>query len=194
MARKITEKQRAFTLRVFEAKEDPGPIYLSIYGVKSMAVASAAASRMLTNVKIQGLLKELRQKAEDAAVMSMHEILERHSIIGRANLVDFLKNGQPVLSSDTPNHPAAEDYVVKYSESGLTKTIKLRDPVRSMQEICKLLGYYPKEGIGEGMQIGSLAIDNRSVNIGADKDVEAELISAVNRLVAGARKGIKKTD
>jgi hypothetical protein len=55
-----------------------GDAYLSAgYKAKSVAVASAAATRLLNDVKICARLEELKKKAEDKTVLSRSWVLER---------------------------------------------------------------------------------------------------------------------
>ena len=149
---KLTQKRIGFVQDYFK-EVPPGAAYMAHYRVKSMAVASSCATKLLKNADIQAYLQELRDKADSDAVMNRQEILERHSVIGRAELIDFTKGGEPSLDRKTPNHPAASEFShrLSYNKAGVpivTKTIKLHDPVRSMQEIAKLQGYYPKEERG----------------------------------------------
>ncbi len=80
---KLSQKQQNFALRVFEAKETPGPIYFDIYTVKSMGVASAAATRLLKTVKVEAFIQELRQRAEDASIANVVERKQRLTVIMR---------------------------------------------------------------------------------------------------------------
>ncbi len=173
MVRKLSEKQRTFTLRVFEAKEDPGPIYLSIYAVKSMAVASAAASRLLKNVKVQGLLAELQKKAEDESVAEVLEMKQILTAIMRGRFADFMTN----LTPEKLKSPALKEIKVTEGPTGKTTTIKLNDPVTAIDQLCRVMGIY-KDG-------APINIDARSVNFGEGAiDAKGQLIAELNRFAA----------
>ncbi|KKL45397.1 hypothetical protein LCGC14_2356110, partial [marine sediment metagenome] len=125
------------------------------YKVKSMAVADAAASRLLGTVKIQEYLTELRAKAESDAVMSLQEMLETHTEIARGRVGHFLDDKKRIEQGvDLDNASIQElntfDITIGKGENAKLATItkiKLHDPVRSMQEIAKLQGHYPKESL-----------------------------------------------
>ena len=188
MARRITEKQRTFTLRVYEAKEDPGPIYLSIYAVKSMAVASAAASRLLKNVKVEGLLAELQKKAEDASVA---QVLERKQIlteIARGRLTDYTTCGPDgdliSVGPESPNTAALQEVTSRTEVIGedvgqavITK-LKLHSPMTAIDLLNKMEKLY-----SDGTTVLVDNSDNRSVNIGAI-DAKGQLIAELNRFAA----------
>ncbi len=189
----LTQKQIGFTQDIFN--EIPAfKAYMNHYNVKTRAVADVCASQALRNPKIEAYLQELRNKAESKAVMNRQEILERHSVIGRASVTDFQTagaDGSWVDIGPENKHSGAIQEITsrtEYDKDGsnpavITK-VKLHDPVRSMQEIAKLQGYYPKEGTGEGGQ------DNRSINfiiVGEGKD----LIEGIARRLTGARRGIE---
>jgi len=180
MARKLSDKQRAFTLRVFEAKEEPGPIYLSIYAVKSMAVASAAGSRLLTNVKVQEYLKELRQKTEDESVATVLERKQVATQIVRGRFADFMTN----LTPEKLRSPALKRIkVTEGPTGGKTTTIELHSPLEGVDRLNTLDQIY-KDG-------PAVVVDARSVNIGegAGEDAKDKLIAEVARVAARIRAG-----
>lgn len=175
--RKLTEKQHAFTLKVFENKE-PGPAYMEIYRVRSMAVASTCASKLLRVAKVQELLGELRKKVVDASVADVLEMEQILTAIMRGRFADFMTN----LTPEKLKSPALQEIKVTERDGGKTTTIKLNDPVRAIDQLCKLMGLY-KEVPG-----ATVNIDNRSVNIGegAGTDAKNKLIAELARYAARA--------
>ncbi len=177
MARRLTEQQRAFTLRVFEAKEEPGPIYLSIYAVKSMPVASASASRLLRTVKVQDLLQDLRQKAEDESVA---DVLERKQVlteIVRGRFADFMTN----LTPEKLRSAALQEIrIVEYGIAVPKKatTIKLNDPAKAIDLLNKMDKLY-----GDGANVN---IDARTLTINVGSEEERLL---AERLINGETVG-----
>jgi len=150
---KLTQKQINFTQDYFK-EIPPGQAYMTHYKVKSMSVAKACASRLLTKANVQAYIEELRLKSETATVMTRQEILERHSEIARARLGDFIDTDGELVKIDKDSLNSAALQELKTTQftggkdgraSSKTTTIELRDPVRSMQEIAKLQGHYPKE-------------------------------------------------
>jgi len=156
---KLTQKQIGFTQDYF-SEVPPGQAYMTHYKVKNMAVADVCASKLLKTTKISAYLQELRLKAESKLVMSKQEILERHSEIARAKITDFQTTGADGSWIDIGpenKHAGAIQEITsrtEYDKDGsnpsVVMKVKLHDPVRSMQEIAKLQGHYPKEGTGEG--------------------------------------------
>ena len=165
---KLTQKRIGFVHDVFK-EVPPSAAYMSHYHVKTKAVAASCAHTLLKNTDIQAYLQELRDKAQSDAVMNRQEILERHSVIGRTSITDFQTagaDGSWIDIGPENKHSGAIQEITsrtEYDKDGsnpavITK-VKLHDPVRSMQEIAKLQGYYPEE---KGSPIN---IDNRIINI-----------------------------
>ncbi len=194
MYKVLTPKQEKYTLGLFKGKAQIVAYLEAGYSPKSsVKTREANASRLASNERVLMRLAELRKKAEDAAIMDKQEILKRHSDIARGNITDFVGKGNRIeITDETPHKPAIQEYntfevtIGKGENAKLAEVtkVKLHDPVRSMQEICKLLGFYPKEGTGEGVNIGSLSIDNRSVNIGEGADAKDKLIAELNRFAS----------
>ena len=151
----LTQKQIGFTQDYFN--EIPSfQAYMNHYNVKSRAVADVCASQALRNPKIQAYLQELREKAESDAVMSRQEILETHTEIARGRIGNLLDENQRIKQGTDLSNASIQEIdttdikIGKGENSRLAKVtkIKLHDPVRSMQEIAKLQGHYPKEEAG----------------------------------------------
>ena len=187
MARKLTEKQRAFTLRVFETKEDPGPVYLSIYAVKSMAVASAAASRLLTNVKVQELLEELQQKAEDDSVAGVLERKQVLTEVVRGRFADFMTK----LTPDKLKSAALQEIKITEFTGGKegrarekSTTIKLHNPMQAIDLLNKMDKIYTDETEDKSVkvQVNILNVDTKAV---AAAILEAERLGLSPGLLGG---------
>jgi len=163
---RYTQQQRGFVLDYFQGTL-PGQAYMTHYKVKSMAVADAAASRLLKLVKIQALLQALRQKAEDASVA---DVLERKQVlteIVRGRLTDYMEAGADgtyiTAGPETMNSAALCELKTrtKRDEAGNGETIfskvKLHNPVSAIDLLNKMDKIY-----SDGANIN---IDNRSVHI-----------------------------
>ena len=152
----LTQKQINFTQDYF--KDIPSfKAYMNHYNVKSRAVADVCASQALKNPKIQAYLQELRAKAESDAVMSLQEMLEAHTEIARGRIGHFMDGDNRIKQDSNMASAAIQELDVSDVKIGkgehaklatITK-IKLHDPVRSMQEIARLKGHYPKEAQGD---------------------------------------------
>ncbi len=161
MAR-LTQKQETFCLKYFELGNAAEAARLAKYSPKT---ADAIGRENLQKPTIQARIDELRGKLEDAAVMDKLEILKTHTEIARGRIGHLLDEGQRIKQgADLTNASIQEletsDIKIGKGENArmaVVSKIKLHDPVRSMQEIARLRGFYPKDGDG-GYQ------DNRVIN------------------------------
>ena len=183
----LTQKQENFTHSLFSGMNQYDAYRDAGYDVvkQTRATIDSNASRLAHNAKVLARLQELRDKVEDAAIMNKQEILKKHSIIGRAAVTDFQTlgaDGSYVDVGQENEHAGAVQEITsrtEYDKDGshpavITK-VKLHDPIKSMQEIAKLRGYYPKEGTGEGNT------DNRTINIIVSSEKAKELTENVSR-------------
>ncbi len=178
----LTQKQETFCLKYFELGNASEAAVIAGYSPK---YAATHTTRWLRMANIKARLDELRQKVEDAAIMNKQEILKKHSIIGRAAITDFQTlgaDGSYVDVGPENEHAGAvqeitsrTEYAEDSSHSAVISKVKLHDPIKSMQEIAKLRGYYPKEGTGEG------STDNRTINIIVSSEKAKELTENVSR-------------
>ena len=155
----LTQKQEQFALNLFkgltqrEAWIQAG--YSSNYPV---ATIDKNACTLASKGKIKGRVEELRAQMAKPSIMSLEEMLERHSEIARARLTDFQTAGADGSWIDIgPENPSAgalqeitsrTEYDKDGSSPSVITKVKLHDPVRSMQEIARLKGHYPKDGAG----------------------------------------------
>ena len=160
---KLTQKQEKFVIQYFKTGNATQSAITAGYSPKT---AQVIAAENLTKPMIVERLTQLRQKVEDAAVMTKLEILKRHSEFARTNLTDFMELGQDGswvnIGKETPNAGAIAEIHsrTEYDEDGAHPTVytsvKLCDRQKSMSEICKILGFYQQPD----MPIE----DNRQVN------------------------------
>ena len=153
----LTTKQENFTLNLSKGMSQRGAWIQAGYSPKySMAIMDKKACELAHLGKVKGRLEELRAKAESDAVMSLQEMLEAHTEIARGRVGHFLDDKQRIEQGvDLDNASIQElntfDITIGKGENAKLATItkiKLHDPVRSMQEIAKLQGHYPKESLG----------------------------------------------
>lgn len=179
---RLTQKQETFCLKYFELRNATEAASAAGYSLRN---ARRIGSENLTKLDIKQRLNELNQKVEDVAIMDKQEILKKHSIIGRAAITDFQTlgaDGSYVDVGPENEHAGAvqeitsrTEYDKDGSDAAVVTKVKLHDPVRSMQEIAKLRGYYPKEGAGEG------SVDNRVFNVIVSSEKARELTERVGR-------------
>ncbi len=152
MSRKLTAKQHAFGVLAFKTGE-PGLAYMEIYKVKSMAVASVCASKLLTNAKIQELTEDLRKRAEDDSVATVLERKQVLTEILRGRVADYTKNNRINVEPESLNTAAIQEIntselKIGQGESALLVEItklKLHDPIRAIDILNKMGGDYAPE-------------------------------------------------
>ena len=143
-------RQEIYTQNWFSGKTKEESAIIAGYAPKW---ARSHASHLSTNHNILARYNELQQKAESDTVMNRQEMLETHTEIARGrigNLLDEnqrIKQGANLTNASIQEVDTTDIKIGKGENSKLARVtkIKLHDPVRSMQEIAKLQGHYPKE-------------------------------------------------
>lgn len=141
---RLTPKQEAFCLEYIKLDANGTKAALAAgYDCKDETVANAIAVENLQKPLIKARIEALRAAIADETIMAVKERQARLSEIARARLVDFVADGEPTFSENTPHHEAASEYSVttKYNKNGepyVTKSIKLRDPVQAISELNKM--------------------------------------------------------
>ena len=131
----LSPRQHAFCLEYVEA---PNGKQAAIAAGYSRRGAKETASRLLTLANIRAKIKALRAKAEDAAVMSMKEAAQRLTEIVRGELPDFI-NQDGTAAVDAPNQAAIQ--VLDIDKDGRVARLRLRDPIRAIEALSRLLGW-----------------------------------------------------
>jgi phage terminase small subunit len=138
------------------------------------------ASENLAKPCIVARLRELHQKAEDAAVMSVRERKIALSIIARARITDFVTDKGVKVDSAMPSTGAIEGVRtrVKYFKKGIEPVIitelKLRDPIAAIECLNKMDRLYT-----EGTEVN---IENYITEITV---LSYEVQSLTERILAG---------
>lgn len=112
-----------------------------------------AGSRLYRNVKILERVQELHKTAETDAVMTVQEIEERLTEIGRARLVDFVDD-QGKITLRVANDGALQEFVITDWKGGKeeraasrTTKIKLHNPMAAMDMLNRMRGDYPPANV-----------------------------------------------
>ncbi len=173
----LTLKQEAYAVNLFqgmtqrEAWVQAG--YSNRYPVQWI---DSHACRLANLVKIKTRLAELRAEVAKPSIMGLQEMLETHTEIARGRIGHLLDDNQRIKQgTDLTNASIQEletvDVKIGKGENAklaqVTK-VKLHDPVRSMQEIAKLGGHYPKE------EKGSITYNDIKVLIVREKPKEID--------------------
>lgn len=183
--KKLTQQQMGFVLDY--VNEIPqGQAYMAHYKVKSLAVADAAASRLLSNVKIQVYLEELRQKMEDEAIADPIERRQILSEIARGDLLDYQEvgadGGYLSIDKESPNTKAISEITsrTEYDKDGanaaLITKVKLHSPTQAIDLLNKMDKLYT-----DGATVLN---DNRTLTINVASEKAKDI---TQRLIAGER-------
>ena len=123
---------------------------------KTQEAAEAAASIMLSNVKVKAFLTIMRQEAVVSAVMSRTEMLERLSALGRTNMSDLIE--WRTTLSETTEGEEVEQSAWTMKESAMLNPqqlasiaevtagrdgfkIKQHSPLAAMKQLADIEGY-----------------------------------------------------
>lgn len=177
----LTSKQERFTQNLFNGMTQREAWIQAGYSHNySMARVDSHACELANSVKIKDRLEELNQPVIEALVsskiMDKQERLERLSEIGRARLIDFVKEGEPTLGADMLNNGAVADFYIKHGfnkagEPVVTKAIRLHNPVTAMETMNKMDKLYSE--VPTGYQ------DNRVFNVIVGSEMAKELTQGV---------------
>lgn len=153
----LTQKQEDFVLNLLKDIPQREAYIQAGYSSKSpSATLDVRACELAKNSKVIVRLAELRAVVASDAVMSLQEMLETHTEIARGRVGHFLDDNRRIKQGTDLNNASIQevdtsDITIGKGENAKLATvtkIKLHDPVRSMQEIAKLKGHYPKESQG----------------------------------------------
>jgi len=127
----------------------------------SPKTAEQQASRMLSNVKVQTYLQELRKSVSKKLEISREMVVSELAKIGFSDIREFynedgtLKNIKDLSDSAAAALSGVEvDELWEYDPEedqkvpiGVTKKIKRWDKVAALANICKILGFYAPEKV-----------------------------------------------
>lgn len=152
----LTQKQENFALNLFKGMTQRESWIQAGYSDRyRVEWIDSHACRLAELGKIKSRLEELRAEVAKSTIMSLQELLETHTEIARGRVGHFLDDKQRIEQGSDLNNAAIQelntfDITIGKGENAKLATvtkIKLHDPVRSMQEIAKLQGHYPKESM-----------------------------------------------
>ena len=191
----LSIKQERFCELLVDPKKprSAGRAYLDAgYKVKNVNIASAAANRLLKNVKVKAFIKYLRQQAINKSIADLTEVKQGLTQIFRGRMSDYVTvnvNGNAIVSPTTEalKSAAVQEITTRTERIGggsrpITAditTIKLRDPVRAAELLSKISGWHT-----DGVNVYN---DNRKIEIWKISDEELERIAAGGRSRALAK-------
>lgn len=99
----LSNQQKLFCQKYLELGMNGTQAYLNVYkSVKKEATARTNASRLLTNANIQEYIKELQEKVEEKAVVTIKDIVKELSVIAFGDRTEIAKvETEPVVDEET---------------------------------------------------------------------------------------------
>lgn len=141
MNRNLTPRQEAFCRSMLTTENASEAYRQAGYKSKSRDV-SANASRLLAQPHVASRIRQLRDKAAADGVAELSETLVCLSCIARANVSDYLdENGRLDPAKIASAGPELEAFQLVDTQHGQRITIKLRDPIRAIERLAKMLGW-----------------------------------------------------
>lgn len=123
---------------------------------ESKASQEAAASRMLSDVKVKGFMDSMKHQAVNNAIMSREEMMERLSNLSRVNMADLISwhvmrytndDGEEVeqtlwsIKESAEQDPYAMASIAEVTAGKEGFKIKQHSPLTAMSQLAKLAGY-----------------------------------------------------
>ena len=166
------------------------------YSARNPKNAHIIAWTLLKREDVQARLKELRKATTDEAIMTIIEIKQVLSQIGRARLKDYQdSNGRfRPLDDDAPNPSAIAEVTYGWDpvkREAYPIRIRLHDAIDAIAELCRLDGSYKKPGSSVTVApIVSVSVDQARAKILAKmKAVIAEMDDGYEEAVQPLGKG-----
>lgn len=179
MRKQLTQKQYNFCLNLVLTQNGTQAAIDAGY---SKRTAQVIASENLLKPLVQEKIKELRQKAEDDAVMTLKERRIALSDIGRADVTEFV-DGEGNLDISGDKTGVLAEVVVKDWRGGKggrassrTKAIKVYSKLQAIDILNRMDGIYT-----DGAQV---SIDNRKVEILVNSEPVKALLAEIIEGVA----------
>lgn len=116
----LSNQQKLFCQEYLKLGMNGTQAYLNVYkSCKKEETAMASASRLLRNVKVQEYIKELQEKVEEKAVVTIEDIVNELSIIAFGDRTEIAKY------TETIKKDPVKGTETKYCDIGITPTDKL---------------------------------------------------------------------
>jgi len=136
------------------------------------------AHEIFSNLEVKARITEIIDKAESKTVLSVTERKEILSEIARGKTVDFLDESGCVKTDNVPNQRAINSVKVNervYGVSGnvsRTRSLKLHDPIRAINELNKMEGVHSStlEVEGSGMNLVQVIMPEKDKREGTDEE------------------------
>jgi phage terminase small subunit len=152
----LTSMQQNICIESLSGKNDIDSYYAGGGKAKTRLSAEAAASTLLSNVKVKAFMGSMKHEAVKGAVMTRQEMLERLSVLARVNMSDLIEwskatttdaEGEEVEqstwalkeSSELDQYKLAAIAEVTSGRDGFK--IKQHSPLAAMKQLADVEGY-----------------------------------------------------
>ena len=164
----LSRQQQLFCERVLQGEPATKAYQASGYTVKSERVAEAAASRLLSSVKVKSFIDSVREATMSSAIMSREEMLETLSTLARTNLTDLVEfstyelgDGAKQSGWHIPDSilqdPVKLSAISELSAGKDGIKIKQHSRLQAMKQIADIQGYEAPKVIDNKSSDGSMS-------------------------------------
>lgn len=130
--------------------------------IQPNVIGSQLRSRKIVQDRITEL-QERKIKITDEAVMSSLKRRLRLTEFAEANIGDFVdENGELKFDKKAKSAGAVEEYSVRPTQYGVSKTIKLRDPIASIKELNLMTREYETQVNNDNRVLNVFVVDKET--------------------------------
>lgn len=157
----LSNQQKLFCQKYLELGMNGTQAYMTVYkNVKKEATARTNASRLLTNANIQEYIKELQEKVEEKAVVTIEDIVKELTAIAFADRTKISKMNKKKMKLESGTEIDYEDVEFELTEnldedtkkviSGYKKgkfglSVETYDKLKALELLGKYLGMFKDE-------------------------------------------------
>ena len=157
----LSNQQKLFCQEYLKLGMNGTQAYLNVYkSVKKEATARTNASRLLTNANIQEYIKELQEKVEEKAVVTIEDIVKELTAIAFADRTKISKMNKKKMKLESGTEIDYEDVEFELTEnldeetkkviSGYKKgkfglSVETYDKLKALELLGKYLGMFKDE-------------------------------------------------
>lgn len=158
----LSNQQKLFCQKYLELGMNGTQAYLNVYkSVKKEATARTNASRLLTNANIQEYIRELQEKVEEKAVVTIEDIVKELSVIAFGDRTEIAKykeeiDKDPITGNETRYcrveitatdklSENAKKMIAGYKRNAVGINVETYDKMKALELLGKYLGMFKDE-------------------------------------------------
>lgn len=134
----LNQRQQLFADAIISGKTQRQAYLIAGYDAKNETAQDAAATQLISNIKVKDYIEACRQLNHDSAIATHRELAILYTRILRTPLshVVDLKTGEIKEGID----PSLLECITEYKRNGSSITIKI-DRMAAASRLCELMGY-----------------------------------------------------